>query len=174
MTIKQRQYFQNVSQQKKILVFECQKERLSEAAPEELLDQGGWRKKQWNATVHQWDATVHANGSQPAELSCQGCEVRRQIEDERVCPNEERLLVEGKLTEGSNNRLLMLANSAELMSESEDSLHTVRLTPLDHEVLDSTTGAKHLQENVNDVMATDSGAALIQFPTIHGFCNILI
>ena len=121
MTIKQRQYFQNVSQQKKILVFECQKERLSEATPEELLEQGGWRKKQWK-----WDATVHANGSQPAELSPQGCEVRRQVEDER-------LLVEGKLTEGSNNRLLILANSAELMSESEGSLHSVHLNPLDHE-----------------------------------------
>ncbi|XVF85919.1 hypothetical protein PTKIN_Ptkin17bG0156400 [Pterospermum kingtungense] len=98
MTIKQRQYFENVSQQDKIAVFEC---------PKDLIEQ-----------------------------------VRRQIEDERVCPSEENVLVEG-----GNSLLLMLANSAELMSESEDNLG-----------LDSTTEAQCLQENVNDVMATtDSG-----------------
>ncbi|XWS69708.1 hypothetical protein CRYUN_Cryun04dG0202200 [Craigia yunnanensis] len=138
MTIKQRQYFQNVSRQKKIVVLECQKEKLNEAAPEELLDQGGWRKKQWNATAHRWDSTIPANGSQTAELSPQGCEVRGQIEDERVCPSEERLLFEGKLTEGKNseggnNHLLILANFAELMSESEDNLRTIHLNPQDHE-----------------------------------------
>ncbi|XWS64259.1 hypothetical protein CRYUN_Cryun06bG0170900 [Craigia yunnanensis] len=138
MTIKQRQYFQNVSQQKKIVVFECQKEKLNKAVPEKLLEQGGWRKKQWNASAHQWDFTIPANGSQTAELSPQGCEVRGQIEDERVFPSEERLLFEGNLTEGKNseegnNHLLILANFAELMSESEDNLLTIHLNPQDHE-----------------------------------------
>ncbi|XP_021299853.1 uncharacterized protein LOC110428358 isoform X2 [Herrania umbratica] len=122
MTIKERRYFQNVSQKKKIVVLESQKEKLIEAAPEELLVQGGRRKKQWNGTTHQWDAALRANGSQTAELSPQGCEVGRQVEDERVCRSEERLLVEG-----GDNRLLILANSAELMSESEDSLRRVHV-----------------------------------------------
>ncbi|WRX13722.1 Nucleoside phosphatase GDA1/CD39 - like 2 [Theobroma cacao] len=113
--------FSNVSQKKKIVVFESQKEKLIEANPEELPVQGGWRKKQWNATAHQWDAAVRANGSQTAELSPQGW-VGRQVKDVRVCPSEERLLVEG-----GNNRLLILANSAELMSESEYSLRRVHV-----------------------------------------------
>ncbi|XP_022775780.1 uncharacterized protein LOC111317609 [Durio zibethinus] len=128
MTIKQS------AQQKKIVLFECQKEGLSEAVPEELLEQGGWGKKQWNATAQQFDATICANGSQNAR----GYEVWKQIEDERVCPTEKRLLFEGKLTkennsEGGNNRLLILANSAELMSESEDNIRTVHLNTQDHE-----------------------------------------
>ncbi|KAK6251824.1 hypothetical protein QUC31_013544 [Theobroma cacao] len=122
MTIKERRYFENVSQKKKIVVFESQKEKLIEAAPEELLVQGGRRKKQWNGTTHQWDAALRANGSQTAELWPQRCEVGRQVEGERVCRSEERLLVEG-----GNNRLLILANSAELMSESEDSLRRVHV-----------------------------------------------
>ncbi|EOY01924.1 Hydrolase-like protein [Theobroma cacao] len=96
-------------------------EKLIEANPEELPVQGGWRKKQWNATAHQWDAAVRANGSQTAELSPQGW-AGRQVKDVRVCPSEERLLVEG-----GNNRLLILANSAELMSESEYSLRRVHV-----------------------------------------------
>ncbi|XVE91498.1 hypothetical protein REPUB_Repub01dG0015200 [Reevesia pubescens] len=142
MTIKQRQYCQNVSKQKKIVVLECQKERLSEAASKELIEQGGLRKKQWNATAYQLDATICENGSQNAEISPQSCEERRQIEDERVCRSE------GKLTEGSNNHLLILANFAELMSESEDNLCTVNVNPQDHEVLDSTMEAQDFQERV--------------------------
>ncbi|XVE53231.1 hypothetical protein DITRI_Ditri02bG0187500 [Diplodiscus trichospermus] len=147
MTIKQRQYLQNVSQGKKIVVLESQKEKLNEAAPEELLEQGGLRKKQWNATANQWDSTISANGTQTAQLSPQ---------IEVVCPSEERPLFEGKLTEGGNNHLLILANFAELMSESEDNFHTVDLTRQDHG--DSIMEAQNLQENINvdEVMATDT------------------
>ncbi|OMO93228.1 hypothetical protein CCACVL1_06587 [Corchorus capsularis] len=113
MTIKQRQDFQNVSQQKKIVVFQCPKEKLSG-------------------------------------------QVRRKIEDERVCASEERLFSdEGKVTEGDDNCLLMLANSAELISESEDSFGIADMNPHDSEVLDSTMEAQQLQENADNVMAAD-------------------
>ncbi|KAG4165379.1 hypothetical protein ERO13_A13G075000v2 [Gossypium hirsutum] len=76
MTIKQRQYCRDVSQQKQIVVSECRKERISE------------------------------------EMS---------------------LKFEGKLTEGSNNQLLILANFAELISESEYILPTVHENPQNDE-----------------------------------------
>ncbi|KAK5771095.1 hypothetical protein F383_02704 [Gossypium arboreum] len=97
MTIKQRQYCRDVSQQKQIVVSECRKERISE------------------------------------EMS---------------------LKFEGKLTEGSNNQLLILANFAELISESEYILPTVHENPQNDE--DSSMEAQNLQENADDVMAKSS------------------
>ncbi|GMJ04694.1 hypothetical protein HRI_004138600 [Hibiscus trionum] len=79
MRIKQRQYCRDVSEQKKFVVFECRKERISKET--------------------------------------------RQIEYGRACPSEEIS------TEGSSNQLLVLANSAELMSESGYNLPTVHRNP---------------------------------------------
>ncbi|KAK8508135.1 hypothetical protein V6N13_055586 [Hibiscus sabdariffa] len=117
MTIKQRQYCRDVSEQKKIVVFEPRKEWISEET--------------------------------------------RQLEYGRACPSEETLVFEEKSTEGSNNQLLILANFAELMLESDYNIPPVHRNPQNY-VIDSSMEAQHLQENVDSTMATtDSGTTLV-------------
>lgn len=121
MTIKQRENVIIFSGQKKVTVFNEKNGKLSETAEAESLQVSNLQQKLWKtlreAASYQEQVGKH---SQYVEQSTQD----RKLEGKGNYPSEERQSTKGPVNEesnpgGRNDHLLILANSAELMLESD-------------------------------------------------------
>ncbi|CAK7326088.1 unnamed protein product [Dovyalis caffra] len=153
MTIKQRQHSQSISKQKKALVFYEKNEILGEAAEAKSLQMSDVQQNLWktlrNAAAHQQYVDKH---SQLIEQSRQG----RKMEDKGTCLSEDGLIDKEQLNEESAvDHLLILAHSAELMLESEESFDRLRAIDQRHEGLHISPMAQHSLENLSDATVTD-------------------
>ncbi|KDP41202.1 hypothetical protein JCGZ_15609 [Jatropha curcas] len=153
MTIKQKKTIQNFSQQKKVLVFDEKNGELSETAdielPQECNVHQKLRKTLWHAASHQQQVT---KPSQNVEQSTQ----RGKVEGKGNCSIEETQLDKEHVNlesrnDGSNDQLLILANSAALMLESDglygkdQNLEGLPITPM----------AQHSSGSVSHATITD-------------------
>jgi len=110
------------------MVFNKNNGILSATTEQELLQmlvQHELQRKQWYAAAPQRRTAMRAKRNQNAG---QWCGLKRKIDGERVYLCEERQLDEGRVNEektpqGGNDHLLILARSAELLLESEDTIH---------------------------------------------------
>ncbi|XP_011013436.1 PREDICTED: uncharacterized protein LOC105117470 isoform X1 [Populus euphratica] len=153
MTIKQRQHIQNISKQKKALVFNEKNENLGEAAEAKSLQMSDVQQNLWktlrHAAAHQQYVDKHSQFSEQSrqvrkmkyKLACLSDD--GQIDNEQV--NEESAV----------DHLLILAQSAELMLESEESFDGLRMNDRSHEGLHISPMAQHSLENLSDAAVTD-------------------
>ncbi|KAJ9187486.1 hypothetical protein P3X46_002937 [Hevea brasiliensis] len=155
MTIKQRENIDNFSQQKKVFVFDEKNGKVSETAEAELLQSSNLQKlwpTLWHAASHQQQVGKH---SQYVEQSSQD----RKVEGKGNYSSEQRQLNKGHVnvennSGGGNDHLLILADSAELMLES-DSLDGTHENDHNHEGFQIAPLAQHLSEIVSHVRVTD-------------------
>ncbi|KAJ6718276.1 hypothetical protein OIU79_006233 [Salix purpurea] len=153
MTIKQRQHVQNISKQKKVLVFNEKNENLGEAAEAKSLQMSDVQQNMWktlrHAAAHQQYIDKH---SQFIEQSRQA----RKMGDKGACPSEDGQIDNEKLNEESAvDHLLILAQSAELMLESEEIFDGLHMNDRSHEGLHISPMAQHSLENLSDATVTD-------------------
>ncbi|KAJ6357339.1 hypothetical protein OIU78_005238 [Salix suchowensis] len=153
MTIKQRQHVQNISKQKKVLVFNEKNENLGEAAEAKSLQMSDVQQNMWktlrHAAAHQQYIDKH---SQFIERSRQA----RKMGDKGACPSEGGQIDNEKLNEESAvDHLLILAQSAELMLESEEIFDGLHMNDRSHEGLHISPMAQHSLENLSDATVTD-------------------
>ncbi|KAJ6312118.1 hypothetical protein OIU77_013801 [Salix suchowensis] len=153
MTIKQRQHVQNISKQKKVLVFNEKNENLGEAAEAKSLQMSDVQQNMWktlrHAAAHQQYIDKH---SQFIEQSRQA----RKMGDKGACPSEGGQIDNEKLNEESAvDHLLILAQSAELMLESEEIFDGLHMNDRSHEGLHISPMAQHSLENLSDATVTD-------------------
>ncbi|KAI9387440.1 hypothetical protein POPTR_010G168900v4 [Populus trichocarpa] len=131
MTIKQRQHIQNISKQKKALVFNEKNENLGEAAEAKSLQMSNVQQNLWktlrHAAAHQQYVDKHS------QFSEQSRQVRK-MEYKLACLGEDGQIDNEQLNEESAvDHLLILAQSAELMLESEESFDGLRMNERSHE-----------------------------------------
>jgi hypothetical protein len=131
MTIKQRQHIQNISKQKKALVFNEKNENLGEAAEAKSLQMSNVQQNLWktlrHAAAHQQYVDKHSQFSQQSRQV-------RKMEYKLACLSEDGQIDNEQLNEESAvDHLLILAQSAELMLESEESFDGLRMNERSHE-----------------------------------------
>lgn len=153
MTIKQRQHIQNISKQKKALVFKEKNENLGEAAEPKSLQMSDVQQNLWKTLRH---AAAH---QQYIDKHSQFSEQFRQVRKMKyklACLSEDGQIDNEQLNgESAVDHLLILAQSAELMLESEESFDGLRMNDRSHEGLHISPRAQHSLENLSDATVTD-------------------
>ncbi|KAK9276763.1 hypothetical protein L1049_006299 [Liquidambar formosana] len=162
MTIKQGEQLQNVSQQRKLKISDEPMENICEGAWQNLQQsdmQWELRKKHWHAAKSKRRAQ-RGQCIEELEQFQTGCWQGRRKEDDRACPSEKRHLDEGQINEentpgGGIDQLLILANSAELLLESEDNFHSANRNNQNSEGWHTTPIDPHIEDKFSNATPTD-------------------